>query len=57
MQRVDPMELNFDGLETQKWNIPTDRAQRVVEKNQNLRFSDVLRGEEVMEKKHWLKIG
>ena len=55
MQRVDPMELNFDGLETQKWNIPT--AQRVVEKNQNLRFSDVLRGEEVMEKKYWLKIG
>ena len=27
------MELNFDGLEMQKWNIPTDRAQRVDGKN------------------------
>ena len=29
----DPMELNFEGLEMQKWNIPTDRAQRVDGKN------------------------
>ena len=27
-----PMELNFEGLEMQKWNIPT-WAQRVDEKN------------------------
>ena len=26
------MELNFEGLEIKKWNIPTDRAQRVDEK-------------------------
>ena len=29
----DPMELNFEDLELQKWNIPMDRAQRVDEKN------------------------
>ena len=28
----DPMELNFESLEKQKWNIPTDRAQRLDEK-------------------------
>ena len=33
MQKGDPMELNFEGLEMWKWNIPTDRAQRVHEKN------------------------
>ena len=27
-----PMELNFEGLEMQKWNIPTDRVQRVDKK-------------------------
>ena len=27
------MELNFEGLEMQKWNIPSDRAQRIDEKN------------------------
>ena len=27
------MELNFEGLEMQKWNIPTDRVQREDEKN------------------------
>ena len=27
------MELNFEDLEMQKWNIPTDKAQRVDEKN------------------------
>ena len=27
------MELNFKDLEMQKWNIPTDRAQRMGEKN------------------------
>ena len=27
------MELNFEGLEMQKWNIPRVRAQRVGEKN------------------------
>ena len=27
------MELNFDGLEMQKWNIPMDIVQRVDEKN------------------------
>ena len=28
----DHKELNFEGLEMQKWHIPTDRAQRVDEK-------------------------
>ena len=32
MQRGHPMELNFEGLEMQKWNIPTDRVQRVDKK-------------------------
>ena len=32
MQRGDTMELNFRGLEIQKPNIPTDRAQIVDEK-------------------------
>ena len=27
------MELNFEGLELQRWNIPTGRAQRVDDKN------------------------
>ena len=27
------MELNFEGLEMQKWNIPTDRVQRTDEEN------------------------
>ena len=27
------MELNFEGLEMQKWNIPTDRTQKADEKN------------------------
>ena len=26
-------ELDFEGLEIQKWNIPTDRTQRLGEKN------------------------
>ena len=26
------MELNFEGLEMQKWNTPMDRAQRVDKK-------------------------
>ena len=29
----DSMELNFEGPEMQNWNIPTDTAQRVDEKN------------------------
>ena len=33
MQNGDPMQLNFKGLEKQKWNIPMDQAQRVDEKN------------------------
>ena len=32
-QRGHPMELNLEGLETKKWNKPTDRAQRVDKKN------------------------
>ena len=27
------MELTFEGLEKQKWNISTDRAQRAHKKN------------------------
>ena len=33
VQRGDPMELNFVGLEILKSYLPTDRAQRVNEKN------------------------
>ena len=33
MQSGNLMELNFEDLEIQKWNIPTDRAQKVDEKN------------------------
>ena len=33
MQRGDPMELNFEGLEMQRSNIPTDRAQIVDEED------------------------
>ena len=33
MRKEDLMELNFEDLEMQKWNMPTDRAQRVDEKN------------------------
>ena len=33
IQRVDPTELNFEGLEMQECNIPTDRIQRVDEKS------------------------
>ena len=29
----DLIELNFEGPEMQKWNIPTHRVQRVDEKN------------------------
>ena len=29
----NPMELNFEGLDMHKWNIPTGTAQRVDEKN------------------------
>ena len=32
-QRVDLMELNFEGLKMQIWNVPTDRVQIVNEKN------------------------
>ena len=32
MRRGESMELNFEGLEMQKWDIITDRAQRVGEK-------------------------
>ena len=31
--RRDPMTLNFEGIEMQKWNIPTDRVQRWMKKN------------------------
>ena len=27
------MEVNFEDLDMQKWNIPTDRAQKVDDKN------------------------
>ena len=33
MKKEDSMELSFEGLETQKWNIPAGRAQRLDEKN------------------------
>ena len=33
INKGDPMELNFEDLEMQKWNTLTDRAQRVDEKN------------------------
>ena len=33
MQRENPMELNFEGLQMQKWNIPMDRAWRGDQNN------------------------
>ena len=33
MQRGNPMKVNFKALELQEWNITTDRAERVDEKN------------------------
>ena len=33
MQRKDLMELNFESIEMQNWNIPTEKAHRVDEKN------------------------
>ena len=33
VKRGDRMELNFEGLEMQKLNIPTEQAQRVDAKN------------------------
>ena len=32
MQEGDSTKLNFEGLEMQKWNIPTDSARRADEK-------------------------
>ena len=32
------MEMNFENLDMQKWNIPTDKAQRVDEKNGVIRL-------------------
>ena len=32
MQWLGPMQLNFEGLQMQKWNILTDRAQKASEK-------------------------
>ena len=31
-QRAEFIELNFEGLKMQKWNVPTDRVQRADEK-------------------------
>ena len=31
-----PLELNFEGLEIQKWNMSIDRIQRVDKKNGHL---------------------
>ena len=33
MQRGNPVELNFEGLEMQKWDIPMDRTERVDDEN------------------------
>ena len=33
MQMGDRMAMNFEDLEMQKWNMPTDTTQRVDEKN------------------------
>ena len=32
MQKGSPMEMNFEGLEIQKWNKPIDRARRIDKK-------------------------
>ena len=32
-QKWDPIDLSFEGLQLQKWNILTDRVQRTDEKN------------------------
>ena len=33
LQRGNPMGLSFEGIEIQKWDITTDKAQRIDEKN------------------------
>ena len=33
MQIWKPTELNFEGLKTQKWNLPMDRAEREDKKS------------------------
>ena len=33
MEKGEPMELKFEGIEMRKWNILMDTAQRVDEKN------------------------
>ena len=33
MRKWNPMELNFEVLEMQNWNLPTNRTQRIDEKN------------------------
>ena len=38
LESLDLMELTFYDFEMQKWNIATDRAQRVDEKNGNIRL-------------------
>ena len=39
------MELNFDGLEMQKWNIPMDIVQSVDEKNGSFDYLSCLLSE------------
>ena len=41
MQKGGPVELNFEILERQKWNEPTDRADRVDQKNDSFFVSSV----------------
>ena len=36
------MELNFEGLEMQKWNIPTNRAQRADEKKKKKKIEPLV---------------
>ena len=48
------MELNFEGFEMQKWNIPTDRAQRVDGKNKVICLVIVFTPQVIVKCQKWL---
>ena len=48
------MELNFEGFEMQKWNISTDRAQRVDGKNKVICLVVVFTPQVIVKCQKWL---
>ena len=55
MQRRYPIELDFEGLEMQKYNKSSDRAQRVDEKNGGICLVSMFTpGDMVIKSQSWL---